>query len=280
MSIIINGRGRVGVRSNVSNGGGGASYLLDTYGGAAAAYSLRKLSSTYSGNAIRVRRSSDNTETNIGFDGSGNLDESALTSFVGAGDGFVTTWYDQSGNVNHSTQTSATNQPQIVSSGNIVKVLGTTKPMIKFGTSSYLDLTTLINVDGTDSSQFMTYQKSSTGANIIAWQNGAYFTWLNYGNVQYYGNSYIVDADFNTANELMLVGITMDYGVKLEFFKNNISQQTKTSAFSAEQRFNTLFPLSGAKIESYCNEFIFYSSDQNSNASGIQTNINTYYSIY
>ena len=42
--------------------------LLDSYSGAAAAYSLRKLSATWSGSAIRVRRSSDNTEMNIGFD--------------------------------------------------------------------------------------------------------------------------------------------------------------------------------------------------------------------
>jgi hypothetical protein len=63
---IINGVGRVGIR--VTSGSSPApSYLLDTYSGAAVAYSLRKLSSTYNGSAIRVRRSSDNTEMNIGF---------------------------------------------------------------------------------------------------------------------------------------------------------------------------------------------------------------------
>ena len=45
------------------------SLLLDTYSGASVAYSLRKLSSTYSGSTIRVRRSSDNTEQDIGFTG-------------------------------------------------------------------------------------------------------------------------------------------------------------------------------------------------------------------
>ena len=48
-----------------------------------AAYSLRKLLTAYTGSAIRVRRSSDNTESDIGFDGSGNLDTSALLTFVG-----------------------------------------------------------------------------------------------------------------------------------------------------------------------------------------------------
>ena len=41
--------------------------LLDQYGDAAAAYSLRKLRSGYTGSAIRVRRSSDNTERDIRF---------------------------------------------------------------------------------------------------------------------------------------------------------------------------------------------------------------------
>jgi hypothetical protein len=71
-------------------------YLLDTYSGAAAAYSLRQLSSSYSGNAVKVRRSSDNTETDIGFVG-GELDTASLSSFAGAGDAFVVSWFDQSG---------------------------------------------------------------------------------------------------------------------------------------------------------------------------------------
>jgi hypothetical protein len=45
---------------------------------AAVAYSLRKVSSSYSGNAIQIRRSLDNATLNIGFDGSGNLDSAAL----------------------------------------------------------------------------------------------------------------------------------------------------------------------------------------------------------
>jgi len=51
--------------------------LCDTYA-AGAAYSLRKISNTYSGSAIRVRRSTDNAEQNIGFDASGNLDSVSL----------------------------------------------------------------------------------------------------------------------------------------------------------------------------------------------------------
>jgi hypothetical protein len=48
---------------------------------AVAAYSLRLLSSCYTGgNAIKVRRSSDNTEMNIGFTSNGDFDTTALKS--------------------------------------------------------------------------------------------------------------------------------------------------------------------------------------------------------
>lgn len=57
--------------------------LLDSYSGAGVAFSLRKLKSDYAGSAIRVRRSSDNTEQDIGFVGN-QLDTASLHSFVGS----------------------------------------------------------------------------------------------------------------------------------------------------------------------------------------------------
>ena len=55
----------------------------------AAAYSLRKLRAAYTGSAVRVRRSSDNAEANIGFASNGDLDTAALLAFVGAGNGLL-----------------------------------------------------------------------------------------------------------------------------------------------------------------------------------------------
>lgn len=91
-------------------------YLLDTNPGSQLAISFRRLSSSYTGNCIRVRRSSDNTEQNIGFAG-GYLDTSALSAFCGAGNGYITIWYDQSGNGKNSAQTTTSLQPQIVTAG-------------------------------------------------------------------------------------------------------------------------------------------------------------------
>ena len=85
---------------------------------AQAAYSLRNLSSTYSGAVVNVRRSSDDTTRDFTADSITNGD---LVSFCGTGDGFVTTWYDQSGNSNNATQGTAGSQPKIVSAGSLIK---------------------------------------------------------------------------------------------------------------------------------------------------------------
>ena len=91
--------------------------LLDTYGtDNILAYSVRKLRTAYTGDCMRVRNGSS-VELDIGFDSSGNLDESALLTHCGSGDGFIVKWYDQSGNGGDLEQSTTANQPQIVSSG-------------------------------------------------------------------------------------------------------------------------------------------------------------------
>ena len=109
--------------------------LLDTYSGAAAAYSLRRLRTAYTGDAIRVRRESDNTEQDIGFVGE-DLNTSALTTFCSGTNGFVKTWYDQSGNARDATQSTAAQQPQIVSSGSVINL--NSKPTLQFNNNQIL----------------------------------------------------------------------------------------------------------------------------------------------
>jgi hypothetical protein len=97
------------------------------------AVSLRRLRSAYTGPAATVRRSSDNATQNIGFIGE-DLDTAALTAFVGVGNGFTATLYDQIAGVN-PFQTTAGNQPRMVLSGAIDLLGG--KPTIVFNGSSH-----------------------------------------------------------------------------------------------------------------------------------------------
>ncbi len=89
-------------------------FILDVLGSAQAAYGLNKLRDAYSGSAIRVRRSSDNTESDIGFNEDGTFDSAAFTTFIGVGNGFCTTLYDQSGGGRNLTQATTSLQPQVV----------------------------------------------------------------------------------------------------------------------------------------------------------------------
>jgi len=73
-----------------------SSPVLDDYTGAAAAYSLRKVRSAYTGSAVRVRRSSDDTEQDIGFDSNGDLDSTALLAFVNEETTFLNDTFDGS----------------------------------------------------------------------------------------------------------------------------------------------------------------------------------------
>lgn len=115
---------------------GGLPLLLDTYTGSAGAFSVFKERIAYTDNCIRVRRSSDNTESDIGFVNN-YIDTTSLLSFVGSSDGFVTTFYDQSGNSRNLTQATATFQPKIVSSG-VLNTSGGYATIIFDGTNDYL----------------------------------------------------------------------------------------------------------------------------------------------
>ena len=94
--------------------------LLDLLPGAVAAYGLRLLRAGYLGPAVRVRRSSDNAEQDFYFDHLGRLNIAALLNFCGAGSGFVTKFYDQTGGGYHALQTTSSAQPTIVSFGVLV----------------------------------------------------------------------------------------------------------------------------------------------------------------
>lgn len=131
----------------------------------AAAFSLRKVRAAYSGSCLRVRRSSDNAEQDIGFSGS-SLDTAALSSFVGVDTAFIVKWYDQSANANHAIQTAdATKQPTY------------TATQLTFdGTNDFFNLTLAIS-RSTGYTVFSSLQASDTATtkSVVSGQNGSLF---------------------------------------------------------------------------------------------------------
>ena len=130
--------------------------LLDEYTGAAAGYSLRRLSVNTT-NVVRVRRSSDNAEDDFTAD---EITDGTLLAWVGntaSDNGFVTTWYDQSGNSNDATQGTAASQPKIVSAGSLITSNGYT----------------VIEYDGTDDN--LTTSLTATGTMLMGGSDGSAF---------------------------------------------------------------------------------------------------------
>lgn len=89
---------------------GGGAYPVPTTN-LVLALALRRVVPAYAGPAIRVRRATDNVELDVGFDTNGDLELAALAGFLGAAEGRVPAWYDQSGLEAHAVEAAAAFQP-------------------------------------------------------------------------------------------------------------------------------------------------------------------------
>jgi hypothetical protein len=106
--------------------------LIDEVTGVKAAFSVRLIRAGYTGPCVRVRRSSDNAEQDIGFI-NGELDKVSLQSFSGTNSAFVVIIYDQSGNSLNAIQSSPNLQARIVNAG-VIEMINS-KPAINFSPS-------------------------------------------------------------------------------------------------------------------------------------------------
>ena len=261
--------------------------LLDSYPNAAAAYSLRRLRTNYSGSAIRVRRT-DNTEQDIGFVNN-VLDTVSLLSFVGSGDGFVTILYDQSLNAKNQVQTTAIYQPKIVSSG-VIELLNSLPSMLGDDSSMGSESFKYTGSNGEFSAYGVYNLKTDSGYTTAFGSNdvpiiGQFPTAFN-GQIRNVatkssGQSVTltsladnINVVFNgnvstTTNDLYINGVLKD----TETFTGSLANASN-SLFSFARRVNT------SAIQGHISEMIIYPANQTTNRSAIETNINDFYSIY
>jgi len=128
----------------------GVTLLLDDFP-AEEAYSLRKLRTAYAGSANRIRRVSDNAESDVGFSVV-DYDISGAETFLAGSSGRKVTWYSQGSVGTNIANATTTQQPEIASSGTVH--LSNGKAAVKGLSGTYLFATKSFTQPMTTFSEF------------------------------------------------------------------------------------------------------------------------------
>ena len=245
--------------------------LLAEYGGAAAAYSVRQLTTAYTGSAFLIREDGTNTETDIGFDSNGDLDTASIASHCGANNGLVVTWYDQSGNGNDATQSTVGDQPLIYSASAVITENG--KPALSKGVK-------LSSTFSNSISQPVSIYTVHTDLNTNYYHNGI----TNNLQLRGFGGVYQIFGDNATQ-------LYMNSPTRAQLLNQQILLYNLYNGANSEIALNSNTPYTGSidtngtagfaiqTINLKRQEFIVFEAD-NTNRNGIVANINSYFNIY
>jgi hypothetical protein len=268
-------------------------FLLDIQSAFVAYSFTRKLNSAYTGSAFRVKRSSDNTEQDIGFVDN-LIDTSALTSFVGAGNGTMVTWYDQSGAGAHLTGSNALggDLPYVVTSGSLV-TLGGKLAVSTNGSTQYLERTTAFTSAKVNEIMAVATITSRAQTNSIFWCNpdngytfGTYETGTNAVSIVKsdgarlgqqtitFNTQYLVD-QFNNVD-----GGTDASFLNLNGTQTNFTTATGTWLATSMNKLNLGRGPFGASFyeAGKFNEWVQF-ADATSNRTALKANINSFYGL-
>jgi len=268
---------RTSIESNIGDYFTQNTPLLDTYTGAAACYSLRLMRTAYTGDAVEVYNGSSYAD--IGFNVFGELDTVALADHCGSNDGFVSKWYDQSGNSNDAAQTTTANMPKIYdgttgvvtrSGKNAIDFTGAyslqsstgsmTQPNTTFSVADFISGKLI------DASTGRRNYEVQSGGNIALWAGASPFTATTAGG-------------YSGTSNLQIISTILD-GSNTEHKLNNNTAETCAASTNSSTGFHFGGQQGQTNGSMYISEFVAYESDQSANVDGIHTNQNTFYDIY
>ena len=263
---------RASIESNIGDYFTQNTPLLDTYSGAAAAYSLRKLRTAYTGDAVEVYNGSSYAD--IGFNVFGELDTVALAAHCGSNNGFVSKWYDQSGNTNTAAQTTTADMPKIYDGTTGVVTKNGKAGIVGVSSSSRLSISSQMSL--ADFSISMVYEEKRN--NLMTWGHDT-----NYYNYHTGGGGRVN----NMLNWISNIAI----GEQGYYFLNRASSSAElhmngsslaTATYGNTYYFQDLF---NAHTNTFgytapIQEFVIWQSDQSANRTNIEDNINTFYDIF
>jgi hypothetical protein len=290
--------------------------FLFTYSGGDAAFSVRQLNNN-ADQIMRVRRASDNVEADVGFDGSNELsltspisNTSDAQSYTDLSDfvdhtgtptnAFVRYWYDQTGLQKHAEQSTAGSQPKMydATTGLIEEgSVGNEKPALQLdGTDDYLEFPASYATNFYYS-VFAVRQSSGTNDLFFSTDNTNRY-WADYGADGQ--TQQTIQDGFNGPSAAGDYVIYRKNGAAA-FTTTTTRDQYHTAFYNGNQilmSFLTdgsasVFPFTSLMIGAYdgpslhfggtVQELIMYQSttgNESGNASGIEGNINTHFSIY
>jgi len=255
------------------------SYLVDSLTGVKGAWSLRKLRAAYAGSAIRVRRSSDDTESDIGFATGGGLDTATLLTFCGAGDGFIRTVYDQVASTNLH-QENLTWQPQIVAGGATITAANG-KPALLCVSQKLTNVVARIGPPFIQITVLELQSGFANGSYAYGWSGSYSLRCYTAGSEQVRSASaFVALADCGTADSL------------LTHFKDTSYVKGRVNAgnlYSADDVATTVYASwavgdstsgTGTPANVKWQELVIFHSDQMAQESVWQANINSFYSLW
>lgn len=242
---------------------------LDLANNVGAAFSLRKLRASYTGSAIMVRRSSDNTTRAIGFDSNGDLDTATLMSFVGTGNGFVTIWYDQSGNNRNLIQNTTTAQPYIVRSGVLVTQSGRPAVRVISGTNLVTNPASWLVTGDADRALNAILTRFSDALDVVAVWSGSHTTNRAFGIdngrrmlfVPYVYSTGDVTTTTVPAGVTKILTAIRRSGVSYGYSNGTLfGQSSVTIATTATNGFGIGRRPDGAQTDGWYHEFVYFTS--------------------
>lgn len=283
-SVSLTGQGIMLAGSAVAEEPGGTSLLDDYPEDVYSAYSLRNLYQLYSGNVIRVRRSTDNSESDFT---ASEITDGTLTTFCGSGNGFVSVWYDQTGNNRNFVQSGLANQPTIVSAG-VLQTNTAGNPAIKFGgtdvkmRASSVSVSQPFNVffvaEEYGRNQLNSFYDSDAVRSTAFWSSSATLYYM------YSGNSISELSSNTTTNTTYLYNNLHSGASSISRLNGNQIVSGNAGALSMQDLYigaNEGRPGSAnAFAEIYLTELVIYSANKTTDFSGIESNINNYFNIY
>ncbi|MCJ8334312.1 MAG: BspA family leucine-rich repeat surface protein [Epibacterium sp.] len=201
------------------------------------------------------------------------VSDGTLVTWTGAGnDGFVVCLYDQSGNDNHATQSTASAQPKIVDNGVLVVENG--RAAFAFDEVLHTKLVFTPNLDFS-SGMFLlgVYANRSSGAGYLFFESIELGRRSN-GNYRFHSADFSANGGTHSTEQVLLIG--QEDGATAKIFANGVEYGQGASSLVSQ----TIERIGQKTLQANVNLAIAYNFDQSANRESIESDLNDIYATF